>query len=50
MNEKKVMYNHSLDKKNYRWSGGEKLITVNPEELPEYIFSNLENYKQWLDI
>ena len=50
MNEKKVMYDHSLDKKNYRWSGGEKLITVDPKELPEYIFSNLENYKQWLDI
>ena len=50
MNEKKVMYNHSIDKKDYRWSDGEKLITTKLEELPKYVLNNLENYKQWLDI
>ena len=50
MNEKKVMYDHSLDKKDYRWSSEEKLITAKLEELPKYILNNLENYKQWLDI
>ena len=49
MDEKKVMYNHSLDKKKFRWNRGEKLITVKPEQLPKYIFNNLEVYKQWLD-
>ena len=50
MNEKKVMYDHSLDKKDYRWSSEEKLITAKLDELPKYILNNLENYKQWLDI
>ena len=44
------MYDHSLDKKDYRWSSEEKLITAKLEELPKYILNNLENYKQWLDI
>ena len=50
MNEKKVMYNHSVDKKKYRWSQGKKLITVKLNELPKYIGDNLEIYKKWLDI
>ena len=50
MSEKKVMYNHSIDKKKFRWDKEEKLITVDPSQLPKYIYNNLEIYKQWLDI
>ena len=48
--EKRVMYNHSLDKKVYKWGKGEKLKTSKIEEMPNYVIENLEKYKLWLDI
>jgi len=47
--EKKVMYNHSIDKKKSKWSGGEKLETLKLDEMPEYIKKNYLRYKPWLD-
>ena len=49
MREKKVMYNHSVDQRNFKWSGGEKLETVKLNTLPSYIFENIDKYKLWLD-
>ncbi len=49
MNEKKVMYNHSVDKRDSKWGEGEKLISVKLEEMPKYISENTEKYKMWLD-
>tara|TARA_B100000686_G_C16650413_1_gene895266 strand:- start:381 stop:1268 length:888 start_codon:yes stop_codon:yes gene_type:complete len=48
--EKRVMYDHSMDKKGNKWLAGEKLKTLNIKEMPEYIISNLEKYKAWLDL
>jgi len=48
--EKKVMYNHSIDKKKSKWSGGEKLETLKLDQMPEYIRKNYLLYKPWLDI
>jgi len=48
--EKRVMYDHSMDKKGNKWLAGEKLRTLNIKEMPEYIISNLEKYKVWLDL
>ena len=50
MSEKKIMYNHFVDKKEYRWSNNEKLIPVELDKLPKYIINNLDKYRQWLDI
>ena len=50
MSEKKIMYNHFVDKKEYRWSNNEKLISVELDKLPKYIINNLDKYRQWLDI
>jgi beta-1,4-mannosyl-glycoprotein beta-1,4-N-acetylglucosaminyltransferase len=50
MKEKRVMYNHSLDKKVDKWGKGEKLITTKIDEMPDYVLENLEKYKPWLDI
>jgi len=47
--EKKVMYNHSLDKKEYKWTGGDKLETLELDEMPNYIKVNYNKYKPWLD-
>ena len=49
INEKRVMYNHSVDKKDNKWVGGGKLVTSKLEDLPEYINENYEKYKLWLD-
>ena len=50
INEKKVMYDHSMDKKGNKWFEGEKLQTINIKEMPEYILKNIEKYKDWLDL
>ncbi len=50
INEKKVMYNHSMDKKKKKWGEGEKLKIIDQEEIPKYITENLDKFKPWLDI
>ena len=50
MNEKKVMYNHSIDKKNQKWGDGEKLEKKDLNEMPKYVLNNLNKYKNWLEI
>jgi len=47
--EKRVMYDHNVDQKGYKWSGKSKLLTVADTELPEYINLNRSKYKDWLD-
>ncbi len=49
MKEKKVMYDHSIDKRGNKWGEGEKLQTTRIEDMPEYILKNIEKYKYWLD-
>jgi len=49
INEKKVMYNHKIDKKKDKWSGREKLQTLKLEEMPKYIIENYQSYKPWLE-
>jgi len=47
--DKRVMYNHKVDKTKNKWSGGEKLKSLNLNQLPKYISENYETYKPWLD-
>ena len=49
MDNKKIMYNHSIDKKNNKWGEGEKLFKVDINNLPKYIRENIDKYKNWLD-
>ena len=49
MNEKKIMYNHTIDKKKDKWTEGEKLQALKLEEMPKYIIDNYLRYKPWLD-
>ncbi len=49
MAEKRVMYDHNIDQKGYKWSGKVKLEKVNNTLLPYYINQNLNLYKEWLD-
>ena len=49
INEKRVIYDHNVDQKQYKWSGEVKLKKIESDLLPRYIQSNLEKYKDWID-
>jgi len=49
MEEKKVFYDHSADKKQKKWNAGANLIKENDSSLPDYIILNKEKFKNWLD-
>ena len=50
MKDKKIMYNHSMDKKENKWGSGATLEKINIENMPKYIIENKKKYKDWLDI
>ena len=47
--EKRVMYDHNIDSKGYKWSGRSILKKVELDQLPSYINSNRQKYQEWLD-
>ena len=47
--EKRVMYDHTVDQKGYKWSGKSILKNFKTNGLPEYISSNLNKFSDWLD-
>ncbi len=49
MSEKRVMYDHNIDQKEYKWAGKAKLEKVDSKYLPIYINQNLKKYKDWID-
>ena len=48
--EKRVMYDHNVDQKGYKWSGKSILKKYEIELLPRHISSNLDKYSDWLDL
>ena len=49
MKERKVVYDHSVDQKGYKWSGNFQLEKIKKSLLPAYVYNNEEKYKDWLD-
>jgi beta-1,4-mannosyl-glycoprotein beta-1,4-N-acetylglucosaminyltransferase len=49
ISEKRVMYDHNIDQKGYKWSGKSILENINVKFLPDYVSSNLNKYSGWLD-
>ena len=49
ISEKRVMYDHNIDQKGFKWSRKTKLEKINKEFLPDYVSLNLDKYKDWLD-
>jgi len=47
--EKKISYDHSLDKKGNKWGASISLKKVNEENLPDYLNKNKFKYKIWFD-
>ena len=49
INEKRVMYDHNIDQKGYKWSGKSILKKINLNLLPSYIANNAKRFDEWLD-
>ena len=49
MDEKRVIYDHNVDQKIYKWSGKSILKKIDNRLLPEYVNSNLRKYSEWID-
>ena len=47
--QKKVMYNHAIDKKGFKWSEGENLKKIDVNKLPKYIIKNIDKFKEWIE-
>ena len=47
--EKRVMYDHTIDQKGYKWSGKSILKRLDISKLPSYIQINAKKYSDWLD-
>ena len=47
--EKKVIYDHSIDQRNYKWGSQKTLTKINLQKLPEYISKNYEKYTDWIE-
>jgi len=49
IDKKKVMYNHTVDKKGFKWNEGASLKKIDINKLPNYIMNNIDKYKQWIE-
>ena len=49
ISEKRVMYDHTIDQKGYKWSGKSILKKLDISKLPSYIQINAKKYSAWLD-
>ena len=50
MHEKRIIYDHNIDQKGYKWSASKKLKKLDKAYLPEYVNLNLDKYKNWYDL
>ena len=49
ISEKKVLYDHSVDKRGKKWGSSIKLSLEDDRKLPEYIISNKSILSDWID-
>ena len=49
INEKRVMYDHNIDQKGFKWSGNSILKKFDINFLPKYVSSNADKFSDWLD-
>jgi beta-1,4-mannosyl-glycoprotein beta-1,4-N-acetylglucosaminyltransferase len=47
--EKVILYDHSKDQKDNKWSSNTKLVKLDLSEMPKYLKENLNKYKNWID-
>ncbi len=50
INQKKIIYDHGMDQKEYKWGSEKILSTINLSELPDYLKENSKKYSNWLEM
>ena len=50
VNTRRVIYDHSIDQRGYKWKGSKTLKKVNLSEMPDYLSENYKKYYNWLEI
>jgi len=45
----KVLYDHKVDQKGYKWKGTKTLKKIALDEMPNYIKENTKKYIKWLE-
>jgi len=49
ISDKRVIYDHSIDQREDKWSSNKKLKKISNDFLPKYISDNVNKYGAWLD-
>ena len=49
ISEKKIIYDHSVDKRGKKWNSSIKLIKEENKKLPSYIVNNSIKFKDWIE-
>ena len=49
VNSKKVIYDHSVDQRGYKWGSKKTLETIALSKMPDYIRENYDKYSSWLE-
>ena len=49
ISEKRIIYDHSIDKKGKKWNSTIKLIREEEQYLPDYIIENKIKFLDWID-
>ena len=49
MAEKRVMYDHNIDQRGYKWSGKSILKKIDISLLPNYVSKNQKKFQDWID-
>ena len=50
IDEKKVIYDHNVDSKSYKWNSKTNLKTAELKEMPDYLRINYKKYLKWLEV
>ena len=48
--EKKVLYDHSADQKQYKWASETTLDKIGLSAMPDYLRENYKKYANWLEV
>ena len=47
ISERKIMYDHSVDKRKNKWKASTTLEKIDDDQLPEYLIENKSKYFEW---
>ena len=49
ISEKKIIYDHNVDQREYKWSSEKALTKIELSDMPDYLRTNYKKYANWLE-